>query len=325
MVRGAFNLIPTEPVQRMVSLARRGEELRYERCWVYDEGLAARDVYVTLAAIATATAAVEMGPGITNPYTRHAGATAAAIASLDELSGGRAFLGIGAGGSLTLDPLGIQRDRPRAAVAETIDACRRLLEGETVDADGRCVRLRRAALSWRPGRTDTGIWLAGRGPRMLELGGAACDGVMLDFVHKPGLAEAVDRIRSAGRAAGRSPQIAYSTMIVTSERVMAATKPHMTYRLVDSPPEVRAAIGLTDEATGRIRAAMGSGLEAAAELVEDEWVHPFVVAGTVSECAAELASLIDEHGIDEFVVPVLDDAGAEELLATAAEVLALGA
>lgn len=325
MVRGAFNLIPTEPVERMVALARRGEELGYERCWVYDEGLAARDVYVTLAAIAAATDAVEMGPGITNPYTRHAGATAGAIASLDELSGGRAFLGIGAGGSLTLDPLGIERNRPLAAVAEAIDACRRLLEGETVDADGRCVRLRQASLAWRAGRTGTEIWLAGRGPRMLELGGAACEGVMLDFVHKPGLAEAVGRIRAAGRAAGRSPQIAYSTMIVTDERVMAATKPHMTYRLVDSPPEVRAAIGLTDEAAGRIRAAMGSGLEAAAELVRDEWVHPFVLAGTASECAAELASLVAAHGIDEFVVPVLDDQGAENLLATAAEVLALGA
>ena len=325
MVRGAFNLIPTEPVERMVSLARLGEELGYERCWVYDEGLAARDVYVTLAAIASATAAVEMGPGITNPYTRHAGATAAAIASLDELSGGRAFLGIGAGGSLTLDPLGIKRDRPLTAVAEAIDACRRLLGGETVDADGRCVRLRQASLGWRAGRTGTEIWLAGRGPRMLELGGAACDGVMLDFVHKPGLAEAVGRIRAAGRAAGRFPRIAYSTMVVTDERVMAATKPHMTYRLVDSPPEVRAAIGMTDEATGQIRAAMGSGLAAAAELVRDEWVHPFVLAGTASECAAELISLAETHGIDEFVVPVLDDAGAEELLVTGAEVLALGA
>lgn len=325
MVRGAFNLIPTEPVERMVALARLGEELGYERCWVYDEGLAARDVYVTLAAIACATAAVEVGPGITNPYTRHAGATAAAIASLDELSGGRAFLGIGAGGSLTLDPLGIERDRPLAAVAETIDACRRLLAGETVDADGRRVRLRRAALDWRPVGASTGIWLAGRGPRMLELGGAVGDGVMLDFVHKPDLAEAAGRIRAAGRAAGRSPQIAYSTMIVTDERVMAATKPHMTYRLVDSPPEVRAAIGLSDEDAGRIRAAMGSGLEAAAELVRDEWVHPFVLAGTPAECAAELAELVETHGIDEFVAPVLDDAGAEELLTAAAEVLALGA
>lgn len=321
MVRGAFNLIPTEPVERMVALARLGEELGYERCWVYDEGLAARDVYVTLAAIASATAAVEVGPGITNPYTRHAGATAAAIASLDELSGGRAFLGIGAGGSLTLDPLGIERDRPLAAVAETVDACRRLLGGETVDADGRRVRLRRAALAWRLAGASTGIWLAGRGPRMLELGGAVCDGVMLDFVHKPDLAEAVGRIR----AAGRSPQIAYSTMIVTDDQAMAAVKPHMTYRLVDSPAEPRAAIGLDDEDAGRIRAAMGSGLEAAAELVRDEWVHPFVLAGTPAECAAELAALVEAHGIDEFVVPVLDDAGAEELLTAAAEVLALGA
>ena len=56
------------------------------------------------------TDAMEIGPGITNPYTRHPAQTAAAIASLDEVSQGRAFLGIGAGGSLTLDPLGIAGD-----------------------------------------------------------------------------------------------------------------------------------------------------------------------------------------------------------------------
>ena len=325
MVRLAFNLIPTEPIERMVGLARLAEEHRYQRCWVYDEGLATRDVYVTLAAIALATSTVEVGPGITNPYTRHPGSTAAAIASLDELSGGRAFLGIGAGGSLTLDPLGIERNRPLSAVAETIDACRRLFEGETVDSHGRHVQLRRARLAWRSGRSGTEIWLAGRGPKMLKLGGSVCDGVMLDFLYKPDLAGVVGGIRAAGRAAARSPRIGYSTMIVTDERVMAATKPHMTYRLVDSPPQVRAAIGLTDDAAGQIRAAMGSGLEAAAELVRDEWVHPFVLSGTPRECASELASLVARHEIDEFVVPVLDDAGAEELLAVGAEVLARAA
>ena len=130
MVVGSVNLIPESPISDVVDLARQADALGFARCWVYDEGLATRDVYVTMAAIADGTAQIAIGPGITNPYTRQPAQTAAAIASLDELSGGRAFLGLGAGGSLTLDPLGIKRRQPLTALEETIDAARALFGGE---------------------------------------------------------------------------------------------------------------------------------------------------------------------------------------------------
>ncbi len=321
MLRPAFIVMPHHSVARAVELARMGEQYGYERCWVYDEGLAAQDVYVTMTAIALATETLLVGPGITNPYTRHAGATAGAIAALDDVSGGRAFMGIGAGGSLTLDPLAIERRRPLTAVRETIEACRRLLEGENVTMDGAHVRLSQASLPQeRPG---TEIWLAGRGPRMLELGGRACDGVFLDFVYKPDLHEIIERIRGAGRAAGNEPRIAYSTMLVADDESMACAKLNMTYRLVDSPPEVQAAIGLSPSHAAAIRAAMAGGLAAASELVRDEWVLPFVVAGTPERCGAELQALAAEHGIDSFVVPLLDDSLAENLLQVGAASLGI--
>ena len=319
MVRPAFNVMPHGSVERAVELARLAESLGYERCWVYDEGLAASDVYVAMTAIALSTKSLMVGPGITNPYTRHAGATASAIATLDEVSGGRAFLGIGAGGSLTLDPLAIARERPLTAVRETIDACRRLFAGETVSIEGSHVRLSGASLL--NVRAATEIWLAGRGPRMLELGGAACDGVLVDFIYKPHLGPAIERIRGAGRAAGNDPRIAYSTMLVTDDDTMAAVKPHLTYRLVDSPAEVQEAIGLTDSSAAEIRAALADGLEAAAEHVRDEWALPFVIAGSSSECGRELQSLAAQHGIESFVVPLLDDEPAEMLLQTGAQII----
>ena len=321
MVRPALNVMPHGSVERAVELARLAESLGYERCWVYDEGLAASDVYVALTAIALSTESLTIGPGITNPYTRHAGATASAIATLDELSGGRAFLGIGAGGSLTLDPLSIARERPLTAVRETIDACRRLFAGDTVSVEGSHVRLSDASLL--NARAGIEIWLAGRGPRMLELGGATCDGVLVDFVYKPHLGPAIERIRGAGRAAGNDPRIAYSTMLVTDDDTMAAVKPHMTYRLVDSPPEVQEAIGLTGADASAIRAALAGGLEAAAEHVRDEWALPFVIAGAPGECREELHSLAAQHGIESFLVPLLDDEPAEKLLHSGARIMGM--
>ena len=312
-MRYSINVIPERPIAEIVSLAALAERIGFERCWVYDEGLVTRDVHVTMAAIASATERIMIGSGITNPYTRHPAQTASAIASLDEVSGGRAFLGVGAGGTLTLDPIGLERRRPLAAVRETIEICRRLFTGETVTWDGDLARLESATMSY--GRLDIEIWLAGRGPRMLALGGEVADGVMLDFIHKPSLGDYVDRIRAAGPA-----QICYSTAVVTEHDDLEFVRPHMTYRLVDAPDPVKDAIGLTEADAARIRTAMADGLEAAAAHVHDDWVLPFVISGSVDEVHAEIARLGERHGLTEFLLPMFEMPDPHEYLTRLAPV-----
>ncbi len=306
----SINLIPEAPITAMVDLATRAEALGFDRCWVYDEGLATRDLYVTLSAIANATSRIKLGPGITNPYTRHPAQTAAAIASVDELSEGRAFLGIGAGGSLTLDPLGIRRPRPLTAVRETIDVCRGLWSGQPVDFDGTHTQLRSARLGH--GRPDIEVWLAGRGPKMLHLGGAQADGVMLDFIHQPSIADYMSLVRSGAEESNRLPRICYSTAIVNSDDDLEAVRPHMTYRLVDAPQPVKDELGIDDGAIARLRDALRGGIHVAAEHVHDDWIEPFVIAGSPQECARELGDLVEQHGFEEFLLPVFDlpDPGA---------------
>ncbi|MDH3753392.1 MAG: LLM class flavin-dependent oxidoreductase [Acidimicrobiia bacterium] len=315
MMRRSISVIPECPVDVIVALAVRAEALGFDRCWVYDEGLATRDVYVTMAAVAAATERIGIGPGITNPYTRHPAQTAAAVASLDEMSGGRAFLGIGAGGSLTLDPIGLTRTRPLAAVREAIEVARALFAGGPVDHAGPLATLESASLHY--GRPDIEIWLAGRGPKMLRLGGEVADGVMLDFIHKPSLGQYVDRVRAGGSAA----RICYSTAVVTDEDELEFVRPHMTYRLVDAPAPVKEAIGLTAADVDRIRSAMARGLDAAAEHVRDEWIEPFVIRGTAAGCGAEIAELGERHGIEEFLLPMFDMADQPAYLARVAAAL----
>jgi 5,10-methylenetetrahydromethanopterin reductase len=319
MVSGSVNLIPETSVDSMVDLAIRSEKLGFKRCWVYDEGLATRDVYVTMTAILRATENLIVGPGITNSYTRHPGQTAAAIASLDEMSDGRAFLGIGAGGSLTLDPLGIERYKPLETVRQTISACRQLFAGEKVDLEAPGFSFKSAQLDY--GRSDIEIWLAGRGPKMLDLGGSVADGVMLDFIFKPSLGEYVKQIKVGAEREGNNPKICYSTMIVTDDESLEIVRPHMTYRLVDSPAIVLDELGITEKDVSTIRGALADGLEAAAEYVSDDWVLPFVISGTVKECADELAGLVEMYGFDEFMIPVFEPNSGVSLLETTAQVL----
>ena len=321
MVQGAVNLIPEAPVASIVELAQHAEHRGFQRCWVYDEGLAEWMKMSPTRAIPVATSTIRLGPGITNPYTRHMTSTSGAIAALDELSGGRAFLGVGAGGSMTLDPIGLSRPKPVRAVRELIEASRALFSTNPAEYSGEFVEIHGAALPYA--RPSTEIWLAGRGPRMLALGAQQCDGVMMDVIYKPLLAEMIERVRRLGREAGNTPKISYSTMLVTDERSMTIAKNHMAYRLIDSPAEVKTAIGLSDADADRLRAKMSEGLEAAGELVRDEWVLPFVISGSIDECATELSDVDERDAIDEFLVPVLDQEFASHTIDVAAQVLGL--
>jgi len=312
----SVNLMAKAPVDQIVDLAVLAEDLGCSRCWVYDEGLVTRDVYVTLAAIATRTERIAVGPGITNPYVRHPGATATAIATLDELSGGRAFVGLGAGGGLTLGPLGIDRHKPLTAVAQTVEALRALFAGQRVTQDGETFSLTDAHLDY--GRSDIEIILAGRGPKMIQLGGGKADGFYLSYIHKDLLADHMQSLRQ--EAAGRSFHITYSTMVATTDAEYEAVRAQLTFRLVDSPAQVKSRIGMSDDDTARIRAALADGgPNLAAEHVKPEWVPSFAIVGTPEECGRELTGLLATHGIDEFQIPVQDiDHGADLIERTAA-------
>lgn len=323
-MRTGINLIPEAPVSDLVALAVAAEELGFDRCWVYDEGLATRDLHVTLASIAAATERLVVGPGITNPFTRHPAQTAAAIATLDEMSGGRAFLGLGAGGTLTLAPLGLTPARPLTAVAETIEGCRALFAsgatGQPVDREGTTVNLASATLDY--GRPDIEIWLAGRGPRMLHLGGAVADGVMLDFIHRPSLADHVARVTAGAAEGGRPGAICYSTALVMDDTDLAMVRPHLTYRLVDAPPPVKDALGITPTDTARIAEALAGGLEEAAVHVRHEWIEPFVITGSAQACADTIGDLVDRHGFVEFLLPLFHRPDPEAYLERCARALA---
>jgi len=309
----SVNLMPDAPVGDVVELASLAESLGYRRCWVYDEGLVTRDVYVTLAAIALATERIRLGPGITNPYVRHPGVTAAAIATLDELSGGRAFVGVGAGGGLTLDPLGIRRHRPLTAVREMVVALRDLFDGRTVDTEGAVSSFKSASIGFaRPGIE---IIMAGRGPRMTRLGGEVADGFYLSFIHRDLVERHVSSLRALAEGRDRPFEIIYSTMVVTTDAELREARAALSFRLLDSPPEVKAMIGMKESEVEAIRDALSTGGPAlAADHVREEWVPHFTVVGSVVEAGATLRHLVSRYRIDEFQLPVSKVDGAAGLI-----------
>ena len=308
--------MPHGPVADLVGLARIAENLGCCRCWVYDEGLATRDVYVAMTAVALATSTIRVGTGITNPYSRHPGTTASAIATIDELSGQRAFVGIGAGGGMTLGPMGIERRRPVAAVEAMVGALRGLYAGEEVDVESEGFGFRSARLDY--GRADTEIFLAGRGPRMTDLGGRLADGFVLSWVHRDLLDDHVAALRVAAKVHGRQFTIVWSTMLVTTDADLWMARESLSFRLPDSPTAVKEMIGMTEGDTMAIRDALRhGGPPAAAHLVREEWVPHFVLMGSPEAVADEMRRTMARCGIDEFQLPSLPAAAGAQAAETA--------
>src|SRR5262245_18164727 len=94
-----IGVLPNRPVAEIAALALDAEELGYDGIWIADSQSVFRDGYLALAASALQTSRMVLATGVTNPVTRHPATIAGAVATLDELSGGRAVLGIGVGES----------------------------------------------------------------------------------------------------------------------------------------------------------------------------------------------------------------------------------
>ena len=166
------------PMPTMVERARIAEATGYDRVWLADERFY-REVYSCLAHFAGHTSRVLLGPCVTDPFSRHPALTAMAIATLDEISGGRGVLGIGIGISGFAE-LGITRRKPARAIYETIEVIRALLRGVSVDFHGEVINLDQGRLSFVPARSTIPIHVASNGPLGQRVAGAVANGAIME-------------------------------------------------------------------------------------------------------------------------------------------------
>ncbi len=117
-------------VPAFVELAVAAEEAGFDQLWVSHD-LFSRSAPVLLAAAATATRRIMLGTGVLNPYSAHPVELAMHAATLQELSGGRALLGLAAGAAEFLGRAGIAQGGPLARTRQAALACRALLDGSS--------------------------------------------------------------------------------------------------------------------------------------------------------------------------------------------------
>jgi len=154
-------------------------------------------------------------------------------AIVDEVSGQRFMLGLGAGHkSVIEDRHGFTYDKPTQKMREVTEIVRRALTGDFVDFDGEAFRIKSVQLSLRPVRQNVPIYIAGIGPRVLELAGEVADGVFLIFPTERSISSALNSVRTGAQRVQRDPQkidvVAYVFASVAANRDTAIASSRRT-------------------------------------------------------------------------------------------------
>ncbi len=315
-----------KPVSKLVEIAQLAEKLHYDRFGISDWRFY-QDCLVSMAACAAGTKKIEVESLVTDPFIRHPALTACAIATIDDLSDGRAILGISGGLEETYFP-DQDRSKPVTAVREAVEVCRRMWRGEEVTFDGTCIRVKGAKLSFKS-RADIPILIAAKRANMLELAGELADIVHLAswFINKEHYQDNLERVmvgaQRGGRALGQM-EIDISIALSVSEDGEAAregakrpaaigllwtagTDKYTKQRGWKRPPQFDVSGELIDAITKWDFWSVGETLpEDLSRLITPDILNQFAVAGTPKECAQrlrEIKTYIPFTGIRTYTVP----------------------
>jgi 5,10-methylenetetrahydromethanopterin reductase len=301
-----LGVLPSTPAAELAELAAATESHGFAGIWVADSQSLFRDAWVSLTACALRTEKLLLATGVTNPVTRHPAVVAGSTATLDELSDGRAILGIGVGASsvktLGLKPAKLDR------LAEYTHVLRALLAGESAVYEGNEIHL-----TWpvRP----VPIYFASSGARSLELAGEIADGVLFQVGSDPALVRfALDCIARgedrAGRPRGTVQRLMRVGCSIDDDPVKARddARGYVTvgaetvFRAVpreEMPADLWEDLRRLQEAYDFHQHGSASAPQAA--LITDRIVDAIAIAGTPAEALPRLEAL-EALGVDGFVV-----------------------
>ena len=315
---------PREPLRRAADLARAVDQHGFEALWYIDFQLGMKDAYAAMNLAAMSTENVLVGAGVTNLVTRHPTVTANATAALDELSDGRAVLGIGAGWSAVLGAGGTPSKL--SDLRSGIDGFRQLFSGEPCVLDGAEIRLATAT-------RQIPIYLAVSQPAMLRLAGETCDGAVLMGAADPEFCSwQLDCIHEGLRAAGRDRRTLTIDLFVTMSMsddeaaAIADVRAWATSQAATFHPWKRMPPGWERFRPEFARAARAYGLVDHLSLqaehqhaVSDEFVKSVALVGDLDTCAERLRRLW-ELDIDRITFALLSG-GRERRLTEISETL----
>ena len=270
----------------MLEMARTAESIGFDAIWVSDHvgfgdpagaWTGAWESWTVLSALAASTSRVRLGNYVLAVPFRNPALLAKMAETLDEISGGRLILGLGAGWNESeFTSYGVPFDDRFRRFEDGLRIVTDMLRRGSSTHDGWTIQTRSARIEPRgPRPTGLPVMVGANGPRMLRLAAELADhwnGGLRSLDEVPAQLEAIE---AACRAAGRDPATLTRSIEVLVRTVQAAD---------DAPPEQREIRGEPDAIAAELRRYGDLGVDHVQVQLRPNSVEGVVAFAPVIEC-----------------------------------------
>ena len=316
------------PIRYEIEMVKYAEEKGFSEIWQADTRLA-RDAVVMMSAFLTETKRLRIGSGVLPIWTRNPAVIAATWSTMWELAGGKAadgrsrvMLGLGAWWEPISSRVGVKRTKPLKAMREYVEAIRRLFTMEEVSYQGDFVHLDQVKLDVAFGDVsprDIPIYIGATGPKMLELSGEICDGVVLNYVVSVDyIRQAVARVRIGAEKAGKTladvdrPELLVCCLSDDDPEAAMMTGKTLVAYYLGTEPHIMKASKVDEALISKVQEFVGwpataADYRRAAALITDDVVRNLMAVGTTRQCQDKVAEYIDAGVTCPILYPMMDD------------------
>ena len=324
--RMALYMQDKHPIQYEIEMVKYAEEKGFSEIWQADTRLA-RDCVVMMSAFLSNTKRIRVGSGVLPIWTRNPAVIAATWSTMWELAGkvdgrSRVMLGLGAWWEPIASRVGVERKRPLRAMREHVEAIRALFTMEEVTYQGDFVHLDKVRLDVAFGDAsprDIPIYIGATGPKMLQLAGEICDGVVLNYVVSVDyIRRAVDLVRQGAEKAGKTlddvdrPELLVCCLSDDDPKAAMMEGKALVAYYLGTEPHIMKASNVDEDLIKRVQEFVGwpateADYRRAAEIIPDEVVRNLMAVGTTRECQDKVAEYIDAGVTCPILYPMMDD------------------
>ncbi len=325
--RMALYLQDKHPISYEIEMVKYAEEKGFSEIWQADTRLA-RDCVVLMSAFLAETDTMRFGSGVLPIYTRNAAVIAATWSTMWELGGltpegeSRVMLGLGAWWEPIATRVGAGRRKPLTAMRENVEAIRQLFTMEEVTYEEEFVKLDRVKLDVAfgdTGRRNIPIYIGATGPKMLELTGEICDGVVLNYVVSTDyIADAVGRVANGAAKVGKSiadidrPELLVCALSDDDPDAAVMTAKSLLAYYLGTEPHIMKASGADPDLVERVQEIVGwpateEDYRKAAHLIPDDLVRNVMAVGTAEQCREKVGEYIDAGVTCPILFPMMDN------------------
>ena len=318
--RVALYLQDAHDLRDGLDYVRYAEQRGFEAVWQAESRLV-RDAIVPMAAYAAVTEKIKVGSGVINNWTRNIGLLAATFLTLDDLAPDRVICGIGAWWDPLAKNVGIERRKPLAAMRETVEVLRRLLNMERVTFHGEFHHVDGIELDVVHGRREprhVPIMIGATGDKMMELTGEIADGAVLNYCVPPDYnIRALELLETGAKLSGRTlddidrPQLVVCSVDEDHDRAIDTTRELLTQYLAQQP-HIAKASGVSSQVVAEIQSILGwpatkEQIKKAKHLVPEDLILRITASGTPAEARAK----VDEYRKHGCTCPILYPVGGD--------------